>query len=286
MASSYTIGKLFGIPVRVHVTLLIFLALSALSNALVAGLQGAIYGLIFAVGLFGSVVLHEVGHSLVARTKGSRILEILLLPIGGMARLDRLPPRPADEIQTALAGPAVSLALGIAGLFFAPFLYAFNPLLSLVLAELGHINIFLVLFNLIPSFPMDGGRVFRAVLTPRLGRLLATQLAAKVGRTFAWIFGIIAIAWPKLHTVWPKHFDESINFMLLLIAVFIHQSAGAEARQAEFESAYARQRAQNGGTFQIPEADVHVSPPPYARPRPDPRAASKSLFDDLLDKWR
>ena len=77
-----------------------------------------------------------------------------------------------------------------------------------------------------------------------------------------------------------------INFSLLLIAYFVHQSAGAEARQAEYEAVYARHRAQENGTFQIPEADVQVSPPPYARPRPDPRAASKGLFDDLLDKWR
>jgi stage IV sporulation protein FB len=278
MANSYSIGSLFNIPVRVHVTLLIFLPLFAFSFMPAPGMQGLFYGALGAVGLFGSVVLHEVGHSLVARTKGSRILEILLLPIGGMARLDRLPPRPADEIQTALAGPAVSLALGIAGLFFAPLVYPFNPFLGILLHELGRINIMLVLFNLIPSFPMDGGRVFRAVLTPRLGRLAATQLAAKVGRAFAWLFGIWA--------VWPLFHGGQISFSLLLIAYFIHQSAGAEARQAEYEAVYARQRAQEGGTFQIPDADVHVSPPPYARPRPDPRAAAKGLFDDLLDKWR
>ena len=279
MANSYSIGSIFNIPVRVHVTLLIFLPLFALSFAPMGGMQGLFYGALGAVGLFGSVVLHEVGHSLVARTKGSRILEILLLPIGGMARLDRLPPKPADEIQTALAGPAVSLALGILGIWFAPLAYALNPPLGLILHELGRINIMLVLFNLIPSFPMDGGRVFRAVLTPRLGRLAATQLAAKVGRAFAWIFGIWAI--------WPVFHHGQISFTLLLIAYFIYQAAGAEARQAEYEAAYARHRAQEGGTFQIPEADVHVSPPPYARqPRPDPRAASKGLFDDLLDKWR
>lgn len=278
MANSYSIGSLFNIPVRVHVTLLIFLPLFALSFMPAPGLTGLLYGALGAAGLFGSVALHEVGHSLVARAKGSRILEILLLPIGGMARLDRLPPRPADEIQTALAGPAVSLALGIAGLFFAPVVYAFNPPLAIVLAELGRINIFLVLFNLIPSFPMDGGRVFRAALVPRLGRLAATQLAAKVGRAFAWIFG----AWALLPLLRGGH----VNFSLLLIAYFIHQSAGAEARQAEYEAAHARQRAQDGGVFQIPDADVQVSPPPYARPRPDPRAAARGLFDDLLDKWR
>lgn len=278
MASSYPIGKIFGIPIRVHVTLLIFLPLFAFSFAPVAGLRGLLYGALGAVGLFGSVVLHEVGHSLVARTKGSRILEILLLPIGGMARLDQLPKRPADEIQTALAGPAVSLVLGFAGILGAPFVAVFNPILGYLCNELGQINFMLVLFNLIPSFPMDGGRVFRAVLTPRLGRLAATQFAAKVGRAFAWIFGILAVL--------PLLRGGSINFMLLIIALFIHQSAGAEARQAQYEAAYARQRAPEGGIFQIPEADVRVSPPPYARSRPDPRAAARGLFDDLLDKWR
>ncbi len=278
MSNSYFIGKIFDIPVRVHITLLIFLPLFALSFAPVAGLAGLAYGALGAVALFGSVVLHEVGHSLVARTKGSRILEILLLPIGGMARLDRLPPRPADEIQTALAGPAVSLALGMAGLWFAPLLHPLNPILAFMVASLGRINLILALFNLIPSFPMDGGRVFRAVLTPRLGRLAATRLAAKVGRGFAWIFGILALL-PLLH-------GGTLSFSLLLIAFFVYQSAGAEARMAEAEAAQARQRAREGGLWQIPESEVQVGPPPYVRPRPAPRPAARGLFDDLINKWR
>ncbi|MGD9781235.1 MAG: site-2 protease family protein [Kiritimatiellia bacterium] len=276
MASSYSIGNLFGIPIRAHVTLLIFLPLFALSFMPAPGAQGLFYGALGAVGLFGSVVLHEVGHSLVARAKGSRILEILLLPIGGMARLDRLPKRPADEIQTALAGPAVSLALGVAGLFGAPFVYPFNPFLAVLGHELGRINVMLVLFNLIPSFPMDGGRVFRAALVPRLGRLAATRIAASVGRGIAWLFGLWAL--------WPLFDGGAINFTLLLIAYFVHQSAGAEARMAEVEAEVDRRRAPSGGIWQLPDADVQVGPPPYARA--DSRAASRGLFDDLLDKWR
>ena len=249
MANSYSIGRLFGIPIRVHVTLLIFLPLFAFSFMPVDGPRGLFYGALGAVGLFASVVLHEIGHSLVARAKGSRILEILLLPIGGMARLNALPKRPADEIQTALAGPAVSLALGLAGLFGAPYVYPFNPLLAVMVHELGRINVMLVLFNLIPSFPMDGGRVFRAALVPRLGRLRATQLAAQVGRAFAWLF----VAWALL----PLRHHGQINFSLLLIAYFVHQSAGAEARQAELEALADLQRGQPSG-----------------------------LFDDLLRKWR
>ncbi len=278
MSNSYSIGKIFDIPVRVHVTLLIFLPLFALSFAPMEGMQGLFYGALGAAGLFGSVVLHEVGHSLVARAKGSRILEILLLPIGGMARLNQLPKRPADEIQTALAGPAVSLALGILGYSLAPTVAVINPILGYMVAELARINVVLAIFNMIPSFPMDGGRVFRAVLTPRLGRLAATQLAAKVGRGIAWIFGGLAVL--------PIFFGGRISFSLLLIAFFVHQSAGAEARQAEFEAVHARQRAQPGAPWQIPEADVQVGPPPYARSRPDPRSASRFLFDDLIDKWK
>ncbi len=278
MANSYSIGTLFGIPVRVHVTLLIFLPLLALSFAPASGPAGLLYGLLFAIALFACVALHEVGHSLVARAKGARILEILLLPIGGMARLSALPKRPADEIQTALAGPAVSLALGLAGWISAHMVAPFHIPLARLLANLGGFNLMLALFNLIPSFPMDGGRVFRAALVPRLGRLRATQLAATVGRGFAWLFGFWAVL--------PLLDGGHIRFSLLLIAFFIHQSAGAEARQAEFEAAYARQRSPEGGLYQIPDADVHVSPPPYARPRPDPRAASRGLFDDLVNKWR
>ena len=277
MANSYSIGRLFGIPIRVHVALVVFLALSALSNALAAGWQGMLYGLLYAIGLFASVVLHEIGHSLVARAKGARILEILLLPIGGMARLGAMPRRPVDEIQIALAGPAVSFALGVGGWWgLAPLAGAFNPYLQLAIAELSLTNFMLFLFNLIPSFPMDGGRVFRAVLTPRLGRFRATRIAAQVGRAFAWLFGFLA--------VWPLFRGGSPNLLLLLIAFFIHQAATAEARLAEHEAADARQRAPAGGTFQIPDADVQVGPPPYARP--GPRAAAQGLFDDLLDKWR
>lgn len=280
MSNSYSIGKIFNIPVRVHITLLIFLPLFALSFAPVDGLVGLFYGLLGAVALFGSVVLHEVGHSLVARTKGSRILEILLLPIGGMARLDHLPRRPVDEIQTALAGPAVSFALGISGWWFAPWVALINPLLGHLCAALGRINIMLAIFNLIPSFPMDGGRVFRAVLTPRLGRLTATRLAAKVGRAIAWIFGILAIL--------PLFSGGTISFSLLLIAFFVHQSAGAEARMAEAEAAHARQRSPSGGMWQIPKEDVKVSPPPYAhQPPPASRAnPARGIFDDLFNRWR
>jgi len=134
-------------------------------------------------------------------------------------------------------------------LFSAPLIYAVNPPLAILGHELGRINVMLVLFNLIPSFPMDGGRVFRAALVPRLGRLTATRIAATVGRGIAWVFGLLAVL-PLLH-------GGQIRFSLLLIAFFVHQAAGAEARAAEWEALEEVQRGQPSG-----------------------------LFDDLLRKWR
>lgn len=278
MASSYSIGTIFRIPVRVHITLLIFLPLFALSFAPHGGILGLFYGALGAIGLFGSVALHEVGHSLVARAKGSNILEILLLPIGGMARLDRLPRKPADEIQTALAGPAVSLALGIVGLWFGRVILRHNLIFGLMIAELGRINLFLVAFNLIPSFPMDGGRVFRAALVPKLGRLAATRLAAKVGRGIAWVFGALALA--------PLLFGGTIHFSLLLIAFFVHQAAGAEARMVALEAAWHQRHIHPDGGGPMRDVHIQAAPPPYApQEREAPRAA-RDIFDDLFDKWR
>ena len=277
MSNSYSIGRLFDIPIRLHITLLIFLPLFALSFAPMRGLAGLLLGAVGAIGLFASVALHEVGHSLVARAKGAAILEILLLPIGGMARLDRMPGRPADEIQIAAAGPAVSFALAATGFLIAPFLYLFHPFLWALSRELARINLMLAVFNLIPSFPMDGGRIFRAILTPRLGRLGATRIAAAAGRGFAWVFGLLAVL--------PVFYGGTVIFTLLLIAFFVHQAATAEYRQVQMEAAYHARQAQAGRLWQIPDTDITVGPPPYARPRPDPRRASRGLFDDLFNHW-
>ena len=280
MSNSYSIGKLFNIPVRVHITLLIFLPLLTIWFAPAKNLPGLAYGLLGSVCLFGSIVLHEVGHSLVARAKGSRIQEILLLPIGGMARLDRLPRRPADEILTALAGPAVSFILGLLGILVSLTVFRSRPLAFMFCFHIGALNIMLALFNLIPSFPMDGGRVFRAALTPRMGRLAATQLAAKIGRVFACIFGFFAIR--------PLFDGGRPDVLLLAIAFFIYQSAGAEARMAEAETARMRQRAHDSSMWKIPDADVKVSPPPYAQTPPEPPRprSSRGFFGSLFNKRR
>lgn len=227
MNRSFLIGRIAGIPIRVHNSLLLFLPLFAFGYAAPgSGAWGAAQGLLCALGLFASIVLHELGHSLVARSKGSHIVEILLLPIGGMARIAGLPKRPRDEVLTALAGPAVSIILGL--LLLAAALFIPLPVLPAnVCVILAFTNLFLAAFNLIPSFPMDGGRIFRAAITPRLGRRRATQTAMIIGRACAIGFVLWAFR--------PMLYGGSPRLMLLLIAAFVWQSSGAEARQVAWE---------------------------------------------------
>ena len=155
---SYLITKVTGIPVRIHITLVILL--------IVVAIKYGIGGILYAIGILASVALHELGHSWVAIRKGCRVHEIMLLPIGGVAKMDRIPTRPMDEILVAAAGPLTSFLLAV--LFDRLGQFAF-PLIAL-----RNINLMLGIFNLLPSFPMDGGRIFRAFMTPKLGRLKAT----------------------------------------------------------------------------------------------------------------
>lgn len=282
LGGSYQIGRVYGIPIRVHLTLLIVLPIIAIDFSQLLGRGSFVWGLVAAVGLFASVALHELGHSLVALRKGCRARQILLLPIGGMAQLDRMPSHPRDEFQVAIAGPAVSLFLAGAGWFGGIVLARLGmPRPALVVSLLGAINLMLVLFNLLPSFPMDGGRIFRAWLTPRLGRLLATSIAAKVGRFMAIVFGIVGLL--------------KVNIFLILIAIFIYQAAGAEYRMVRIQEA---SRHQQYGPWAPPiekiwpyEDEIIVSPPPYRRGPAStffvrPIRMQHDLFDDLFEKWR
>ena len=268
--SAYQIAKVRGIPIRVHLTLLIVLPLMAYNFAEVFSVHPLSWGLLAAITLFVSVALHELGHSFVAIAKGFPVRDILLLPIGGVAQLARIPERPRDEFWVAIAGPLVSVALsgglfalGIGGALLSwPDLARFCILVS-------EINLSLFLFNLLPAFPMDGGRIFRAALTPRQGRLAATRLAARIGKIMALIFGWIGLF--GIHGV----FDGS--FILVVIAVFIYISAGAEYRQVLMQE----MRHQPPPIFQwlwsniprrpppappsVDEPSVTVSPPPWQR---------------------
>ncbi len=263
---------MFGIPVKVHVSLWILLPLIALRVSPLGGHWVLFWGLLTAVGLFASVALHELGHSLVAITKGCRVREIMLLPIGGVAKLEGMPQRPRDEILVALAGPFVSIVLGVL-LLGSGFLIQRLGLSGLgwVLTFLGSINLGLAVFNLLPSFPMDGGRVFRAWLTPRYGRLEATRRAAKVGRIMAVIFGVIALL--SYPTQW----------VLLGVAIFVYIAAGAEYRMVQIQ-----ERLRGGGLFETAFWQRPVQPPPPPGPDdfivgPPPYAREKGLVEKLRD---
>jgi Zn-dependent protease/CBS domain-containing protein len=225
MAWSWRIGRLAGIPIYVHWTFLILIAwilFSGVSQGQSVGQALASVG--FVLSLFGCVVLHELGHALTARRFGVPTSDITLLPIGGVARLQRIPERPGQELLVALAGPAVNLAIVIvlltAGVRFA---VGVNEPKHLVEAgfwpKLLEVNLFLALFNLLPAFPMDGGRVLRALLAMRLEYARATRLAASIGQLMAIGFGLLGLSVG--------------NPLLMLIALFVWIGAEGEAVQVE-----------------------------------------------------
>lgn len=223
---------------------------------------GWFYGVLFGIGFLTSIVLHELGHSIVAIRKGCKVRKITLMCIGGAAQMERVPERPRDETLMALAGPAVSLVLaglliGVAWFVPPPPLPGAERVFTL-LWVLGHANLFLGLFNLLPAFPMDGGRVLRAALTPKFGRLRATGAASRIGQVIAiggGLYGLIQGEW-----------------MLLAVSVFIFLAAGSEYRMERVQEHIRRMR--GGWPYPFgeeppPEQEsggrVLISPPPYAR---------------------
>ena len=215
MRWSWKLGRFAGVDTHVHASFLLLVAWAAYAAWTGAGTGIAVVlGLLFLVGVFGSVLLHELGHALAARRYGIRTRGITLLPIGGIAQLEGEPRTPKQELVIALAGPAVNFVLA-AGLFAVSAL-AGLPMWGL-LGSLMIANLSLGLFNLIPAFPMDGGRALRAVVATRLGGPRATEIAVKIGKVAAIAFGIIGLF---------------TNWMLTLIAVFIWFAASAEGRRS------------------------------------------------------
>ncbi len=226
MSWSWKLGRWAGTDVKVHFTFVLFLVWVALTSLAQGGLGAAIMGTVFVVLVFGCVLLHEFGHALAARLFGIRTPDITLLPIGGVARLERMPRKPVQELIVAVAGPAVNVAIA-AGLFFVlgagSMFIGIDQLASPgteLLARLAAINVWLVLFNLIPAFPMDGGRVLRAILAMFMGHRRATGIAATLGKGLAIVFGIVGLF---------------TSGMLMFIGVFIYFAAAQEKRAAEQE---------------------------------------------------
>lgn len=216
---TWKIGRILGIDVFVHATFVLLLGWVALSHA--AAGWGAVWrGLALIVAVFAIVVMHELGHALVARRFGVSTRDITLLPIGGIARLDRMPEKPIEELLIAVAGPAVNVTLALALWALLAVMGSSTSLAGLdvvggsFLTKLMWLNVSLAVFNLVPAFPMDGGRVARATLALNMDYARATQIAARLGQGLALLFAVVGFLY---------------NPMLVLIALFVWMGAKQEA---------------------------------------------------------
>ncbi|RWE69525.1 MULTISPECIES: site-2 protease family protein [unclassified Mesorhizobium] len=224
MGWSLNLGTIAGTTVRVHFTFLLLLVWIWLTHYRIGGTPAAWEGVAFIIAVFACVVLHEFGHIAAARYFGIGTPDITLFPIGGVARLERMPEEPGQEFVIAVAGPLVNVA--IAALIFVllggsagveQMAGIEDPRMNF-LARLAGVNVFLVLFNMIPAFPMDGGRILRAALAARLSWSRATQIAATIGQGLAFVFGFVGLFY---------------NPLLIFIGIFVYLAAAAEAQNAQ-----------------------------------------------------
>lgn len=213
MKWSWKIGAIKGIDIYIHFTFFLLLAGFGISSLISQQSLAASFGsMLYIILLFTIVVLHELGHSLTAKHFGIDTRQITLLPIGGVAQLERMPEKPVQELLISIAGPAVNVVLALALLVLSYFVSSFGTVSSIALIssefifKLVGVNVALAVFNLIPAFPMDGGRVLRAILALRGSYLLATKNALNVSKVFAVLFGIIGIF---------------SNPFLIIIAIFV-----------------------------------------------------------------
>ncbi|MFO1099153.1 MAG: site-2 protease family protein [Xanthobacteraceae bacterium] len=221
MGWSVNIGSIAGTAVRIHITFILFLVWIFVASWVQGGPEAAWNGLAFLILLFACVLAHEFGHIFTARAFGVSTPDVILLPIGGVARLERIPEAPGEELLVAVAGPLVNVAIALVLVVF------FGASLSLqhlgaveneqvsMIDRLAIVNIFLVLFNLIPAFPMDGGRVLRALLAMRFGHVRATEIAATIGQWTAFALGFLGLF---------------TNPLLIFIAIFVYLAAASEAQ--------------------------------------------------------
>lgn len=233
MSWSFKIAQISGIAIKVHITFLLILILAAVEWGNITGTaEGAFFGVVLMLLLFTCVVLHELGHSLVAMRFGIPVREITLLPLGGVAQISKNPEKPIHELLITLAGPAVNVVIAIilwavlggAGAFMmldGQGLLASlrEPSLNTLLTWLLAANVTLVVFNMIPAFPLDGGRVLRSLLAMVLGYRIATRIASTIGQVLAIALGVFGLV--------------SGNIILVLIAVFVFFGATQETAVAE-----------------------------------------------------
>lgn len=223
MLWSVNIGTIAGTAVRIHLTFVLFLGWIFIASWYSGGPQAAWSGLAFMLLLFACVLAHEFGHILTARAFGVATPDVTLLPIGGVARLERIPEKPSEELLIALAGPAVNVVIAFGLVVFAGAdlharnLAAMENAQFSMIDRLAAVNLFLAIFNMIPAFPMDGGRVLRALLATRLGHVRATEIAASIGQVAAFGLGFLGLFG---------------NPLLIFIAIFVYLAASSEAQLA------------------------------------------------------
>ena len=224
MGWTITIGRVAGTEIKVHLTFFILVAFWGIAGYEQGGPTGAVAACLLLFALFACVLLHEFGHILMARRFGVRTPDVILLPIGGVARLERIPDEPKQELLIALAGPAVTLAIVLVVYALlalggeAPRFGELDPD-GPFLETLMRVNFYLLVFNLFPAFPMDGGRVLRALLASKIGLVAGTRIAARFGQASAVVVGLYALS--------------AGQPLLALVSLFVFLGAGAEAAAVE-----------------------------------------------------
>jgi Zn-dependent protease len=213
---SFPIGRIAGIEIRVHWSFFLLVALFVLASTAPQGL-GIVSSLVWLVVIFACVLLHELAHCLVGRRRGAVVHEIELLPIGGVSKLERLPEEPADEFAMAVAGPLASVgiagAAGLVAMLVQVSLLPFTLYDGSLLARTFWFNLVIAAFNLLPAFPLDGGRVFRALLERRFDLLAATRIAVRVGHAVAVALVVVGLFF---------------NVWFVIIGLFVYVGASAE----------------------------------------------------------
>jgi len=220
MSWSLTLGRIAGTEIKLHITFILFLVWIFGANWAAGGLEQAWTSLAFLILLFACVVAHEFGHIFAARGYGIATPDVTLLPIGGLARLERIPEEPREELVIAIAGPLVNVVIAavlvivLGARLDTTILASIESSKISMIDRLAMVNVFLALFNLIPAFPMDGGRVLRALLATRMGYVRATEVAAVIGQGFAFVLGFVGLF---------------SNVLLIFIALFVYLAASSEA---------------------------------------------------------